>query len=115
MPESDGATLGQMSATIVECHQRGSPKAVICCAQPIPLIEKAAAGLTAGGLGAHGGLAGGPVTLIRMQADNDAARGRIAPQLQERRRCHGQRAQTLAQCFALQHGPVIAPFARICV
>ena len=69
MPESDGATLGQMSATIVECHQRGSPKAVICCAQPIPLIKKAAAGLTAGGLGA---MVGSPadLSLIRMQSDS---------------------------------------------
>ena len=38
------------------------------CAQPLPLWQKAAAGLTAGGLGA---LVGSPadLTLIRMQAD----------------------------------------------
>jgi hypothetical protein len=39
------------------------------CAQPLPLWQKAAAGLTAGGLGA---LVGSPadLTLIRMQADS---------------------------------------------
>ena len=39
------------------------------CAQPLPLWQKAAAGLTAGGLGA---LVGSPadLSLIRMQADH---------------------------------------------
>ena len=70
-------------------------------AQPLPLWQKAAAGLTAGGLGA---LVGSPadLTLIRMQADNTLP---VASRRNYKNVGDAMaRAQTLAQCFACNTG-----------
>lgn len=62
--------LKVVTAHMQYCHMGNAEVWFLCCrAQPLPLWQKAAAGLTAGGLGA---LVGSPadLTLIRMQADS---------------------------------------------
>ena len=64
-----GSTNRTPTRDLVTLQYYSSAEAQNACGQPLPLWQKAAAGLTAGGLGA---LVGSPadLTLIRMQADN---------------------------------------------